>query len=701
MAIMNPRFFLVLTVLAVMCQGIVRAQVEGGKSELATIARYTKNGVEIRWIPDNKTILRLGFAHSYTIQRSENADKGYQDLARVKLLGTEEWDRLMAQETDTTVHTALEVARDLAFSNDATEQEISLDAGIAELSEQKSREDLIYAVFVLTTLRSGKTAEALGLGYTDTTVKEGQTYHYRVILNASSRIYHIAPGEITVKAAHDSGQYANEVFVYPGDQHLAFAWSPVPELSGYFVEKSLDGGKTYEPLNAQPFYASKSPGYQGPINGTFTDDSLMNYQWYHYRFYGLTAFNEKVLFAEVKGMPRDLTPPPGPLFIKQPEHVKPDEVLVGWEMRGNLSDLRGFIVARSDKDSGDFNILHPRLLPAETRHFTDTGFSAEAPNYYVVYALDTAGNISASYPGYVTLVDSVPPAQPKILSALIDSVGIVTITIEKGAERDLKGYRIFKSNSAEHEFSTVWEGFREDKFDDTEVPLVYTDTVSLNSLTAHVYYKIKALDFHYNQSGFSELIEIKRPDTIPPVTPVFMDVSVKSDQVTLHFAPSESEDVTEHIIYRKTVPEAAWDSLYSFREVQKTFIDTAVKKNTTYYYTLRAKDEGGLYSGFANPVYAKPYDDGVCLPVTNLTAGMDDRKVILRWDYPAYDREVFFIVYKKNEKGELRQYARTQETTFTDERLGKDNTYAVKVWTSNGAQSVLSDLVTARATPSN
>ncbi len=395
-------------------------------------------------------------------------------------------------------------------------------------------------------------------------------------------------------------------------------------------------------------------------------------------------------------MPRDLTPPEAPI-LRQPKHTKPKEVLVEWDIYGNISDLKGFIVSRSGKDTGNFQILHKVLLPNKTRSYIDTGFNTQENNYYTVYAIDTAGNLSSSYPGYVALIDSIPPAKPQILSAIIDSSGIVTLTVKPGKEKDLKGYRLFKANSAEHELSVIEEAFKKDKTDTTAIKIVFTDTVVLNSLTAQIYYRVKALDFNYNQSQFSEIAIVKKPDTIPPVTPVFTNIIVKEMQVELYFAPSESIDVKEQVIYRKTDIAADWNILLRLTPTQKQVIDTNVKSGNTYYYTIRAMDESNLYSDYAHTVYGKPFDNGIRPPVTNVTASLQNKKAVLTWDYPPMNKEVFFVIYKKNAKGELQQYARVTEKVFTDKTTNKENVYAIKALTADGGQSPLSALITQKA----
>jgi len=684
---------LILIISAIVFSSIAFGQTDKAICKIAAVARYSSSGVELRWIPDNKTVLRLGFNSSFTVERSDSGSSDFLTIASVKSYPMDKWDSLIAREKNPETLANLQLAEDFLFGEKNTSQnKISFENGIAELNEQKSKEDMVYAVFVMTVIKDTKVAQALGLGLNDNSVKEGRTYTYRIKLNAASPVYEIEDGIVNIKAAAEKDKYKNEVFVYPGDGQLSFAWSAKPELSGYFVERAGEEDTVFKPLNTVPFYATAGSGYNGPTNGSYVDASLTNYKTYKYRFYGISAFGEKILFAEVKGMPRDLTPPNDPI-IKKPKEINAKQVLIAWDIYGDLSDLKGFIVAHSDKDSGDYKILNKTLLPASIRSYIDTSFNKEGINYYVVYALDTAGNISSSYPAYAAMVDSTPPAKPQISNAIIDSLGIVTLTVKLNSEKDLKGYRIYKANSPDHEFSVIQEAFKKDKDDTSRVKTVFIDTVTLNSLTPKIYYRVKALDYNYNESEFSDIAEVVRPDTIPPVTPVFTHVVVTEKQVELYFVPSSSEDVKQHIIYRKTDTKSNWEMLKVFDSLLTAFIDTGVTTGVTYYYTIRAKDKSGLFSGYAAPVYGKPYDTGIRPPVENLIIKVEQNKIILTWDYPAQKLEPRFVIYKKDSKGRLKQYDSTAEKTFTDKNPGKENYYAIKVFTKDGGQSLLSKVV--------
>lgn len=669
------------------------SQIDGVKSNVSTIGRYRNNSIELRWIPDNKTILRLGLDSGFTVQRSDSGMNKYVTVARTKSLDKRAWENLIITEKDTTTRDNLELAMDFLFI-DKQQQKITtnINESIKTLNEQKATEEMVYAVFVMTAIKESKVAEALGLGWVDNDIQPGKTYTYRVIPNGRSSVYTIINGIVHVKAEIDINQYKNEVFVYPGDQELSFVWSDDKKLAGIYVERAGEGENNFKPLNAIPFYNAASLGFEGAINGSFKDDSLTNYKWYRYRFYGITAFGEKVMFSEIKGMPKDLTPPNAP-SLKLPQHSKPSEVSIAWDVSGNILDLKGFIVGRSNRDSGDFKILHTQLLSNKTRSYIDTGFSRTDKNYYVVYALDTAGNISGSYPAYVAITDSIPPSKPTILSAIIDSLGVVVIKVDPGKEKDLKGYRLFKSNGVDHEFSVIDESFKISSNDTTSFKLIYRDTVGLNSLTKDIYYQVKALDFNYNQSAFSDKIKVKRPDTIPPITPVISNVIVKEKQIELYFSPSESIDVKEHIIYRKIdAGSKEWEPLFITR-IQGIFIDTAVQAGTTYYYSIRAKDEGGLFSDYANPVYGKPYDSGIRPEPFNITTAFLNKEILIQWQYTSIIKNPLFVIYKKNPKGEMIQYAKVKERSFIDKKVLKENQYSIKVYTSDGGQSKLSKVI--------
>jgi len=300
-------------------------------------------------------------------------------------------------------------------------------------------------------------------------------------------------------------------------------------------------------------------------------------------------------------MPKDLTPPRSPI-MQSAEHIKPDEILIKWDIPiPTDTDLMGFNIMRAKEVDGDFKQLNSKLLSKSKNTYTDKAFIRGGQNYYKVQAIDTAGNKSTSFSSYVTLMDTTAPSTPKFISSTIDSLGVVTLNVIPNKEKDLKGYRLFMANSPEHEFSVIQENFDEDISNPKENKHILKDTITLKSLSPYVYYKVKALDFHHNQSGFSEMLQVKRIDTIPPTTPVFKNAIVGENTIEISFALSQSKDVKEHLLYRKMDLNSKWEIISKLEKNQSTFIDKGLQKEK-YYYSLRAMDNSNLFSKYAIPL---------------------------------------------------------------------------------------------------
>ena len=92
-------------------------------------------------------------------------------------------------------------------------------------------------------------------------------------------------------------------------------------------------------------------------------------------------------------------------------------------------------------------------------------------------------------------------------------------------------------------------------------------------------------------------------------------------------------------------------------------------------------------------MYGKPYDTGIRPPVENFSANVEKKNIILKWEYPALKVEPLFVIYKKDNKGQLKQYDTTTEKSYTDKNTDKENYYAIKVVTKDGGQSKISAVV--------
>ena len=657
--------------------------------------RYVEGtGIELRYFPQKRVVLNTGFREGFVIERAVGDSDEFTEIARLLPFTEAQWDAIMDQAEGES-YDLLDLARGyLDIAQTEKGGTFDFETGIQDMRSQRADEDFEHAVFMLTAARDAAVAEALAMSFTDTDVTPGESYTYRVMTVADPPVYNLVPAPFSITAEADDTAYENEVFFYEGDTWINFFWVEDERLSLYTVERKDPGSDEFRLITSAPQLQLRGAGFDAFEHGSFRDEDLENYQAYTYRFYGQNLFGERILFAEVEAMPRDRTPPEPPRILTL-EHHKPREVLLEWEMNDPPApDLMGVVVARSHQVEGEYRIIHPELLPETTRSLIDTTFVEGQPNYYVIQAVDTAFNVSSSLPVAVTLIDTIPPVQPVFLSGEVDSSGVVTLIVEKNEEPDLMGYRLFRSNDPDHEFSVIFEGFVDDDSLRHEIPVVFSDTITLNSLTPEVYYKVRALDFNFNQSEFSDVLAIARPDTIPPITPVFKRVVTGPDVVELEFAPSGSRDVALQTLYRKTSMLEPWLLRDTLSVGQTAFSDTLVTQGTMYYYSLRAVDVSGNWSDYAHPVSARPYDSGVRPPVENLQAMLDEENGMIRltWNYQLNGDDVFFVIYRQDDRGHFIQHRRTAERHFEERnREGSRTVYAVKAFTTDGGQSRLSE----------
>src|SRR5690606_25840095 len=159
------------------------------------------------------------------------------------------------------------------------------------------------------------------------------------------------------------------------------------------------------------------------------------------------------------------------------------------------------------------------------------------------------------------------------------------------------GYRVYRANDIDEEFSQITRSIvREPN---------YNDTVQIRNLNKKVFYKIKAEDFRYNLSGFSEVIVVEKPDLVPPSPPVISNYEIIDEGIRISWTISSSDDTVKHIIFKKEIEndDELWQRISEIEISENpVFIDPEIKLGTSYSYTILAQDASGNESAPANPL---------------------------------------------------------------------------------------------------
>ncbi|MBK7256912.1 MAG: hypothetical protein IPI01_03680 [Ignavibacteriae bacterium] len=663
-----------------------------GFTKIMVAARVDKDSVVLRWAPGTPHGWRVANRTGYVVERRS----GNGEFIRLTPDTLHPWlafrfiDSMRAQPDHKYFGLVLNAlwADSLLLEPD----------GADTVGDNAVRNTNLFGYALFAADNDASIADAMGLRFVDRTVKLGDRYTYRIRMN-EPRDYRIDPGEVEVevRAAQPTPPPVN-LTARGLERRIELRWEPQPsgEYTGYIIARSADGGKKFVQMNPTPIVIVDADDPAVRPRGGFTDTTAVNYKVYVYRVQGITAFGERSTPAEVRAFARDLTPPPAPL-VKNPKQVGRTTVQLAWDMPAGASDLTGFVVLRSAFSDSNYHELMKKPLPKATRQYTDKA-ADEAEPYYIVASLDTAGNRAASFPVLGALIDTLPPAAPTGLSGTIDTAGVVHLTWHRNRERTILGYRVLRANAPEHEFTQltgqVWP--------DT----AYTDTVAIRTLTRNVYYKIAAVNARYNHSRPTAVLALRRYDATPPEAPAFYDVQASDSAVALRWAPSGSNDVRSHMLSRRSLPSEAWISLVTLPHDAVHYLDRAVQHGTMYEYRIEAVDSTGLHSMPGLTVQARPFDTGVRPAPTELKATFDQHTnaITLTWAYaPTMNESGYVVIYRSRNGNPLLRYRSVEadQRAFVDSEISGpgDYTYAVKVITRTGAESVLSVAAHVRIEP--
>ena len=655
-----------------------------GSASIFVLARAVEDSVVLRWAPSTPHAWRLCNRIGYTVvRRSASGERLVLTPAPLKPWEPEE---LMKAREEDPGNRFISVAA-LALWSDTSLMGHSDSLGLDTLAANAEKNTLLHGYALFSADNDQKTATMLALRMVDRSVRRGEQYTYTISI-AEARDYRISPGEVTVIAgAGPPAMPPPRSLTAEGlDGKIELRWEAPSEYdyTGYDVFRSGDG-KTFTKVTVTPIVILRSDE-RADVPGGYSDTTITNSKVYTYRVQGIDAFGSSGAAAEVRVTGRDLTPPFMP-FVSNPEQ-KGNTITLKWIMKEVSPDLAGFHILRSAQSDSGWRRITTSALPRSANTYTDPVPDIAEP-FYVVSAIDTAGNTANSLPLYGFVIDTLPPAVPAGLTGSIDSSGVVTLRWHANRERNLLGYRVLWANALDHEFSQrtgqVWK--------DT----VFIDTVEVNTLTSHVYYQVAAVNWNYNHSLPTPTLELKRPDVVPPEAPVFTDVLASDTAVLLRWVPSGSRDLFSHALFRRMQGERDWVLIATLSRTADSYADSKVRHGVMYEYQIEAVDSSGLRARAELPVQARPYDTGVRPAVEQLNAVYDpERKaVLLDWRHaPREGDAVYYVIYRSFEDSPLLVLtsAELREPRYVDTSLVGDGAYvyAVQVMTRGGAESPLS-----------
>ena len=677
---------LFVLVVFVLLSCFITAQQE--ESGLRILAFNTPDSVVLRWAPVKHIQWSRLNRYGYRLERFQ-MDKESKPRKKGEQIGpdtmrawpVETWKQRFKPD-----HLYAPVALQAVHGKTFAASDFKSESAMIRAKSQEG--EMRYAFSLFAADMDARVADALALRWVDKTAGADKQVLYRLIsldpMFPDTALVGINRSEPDVMPPVPDTPEAEEL-----EGRIKLRWNTYPEASvytAYILERSEDN-VNWAQLGDLPLVKADPPQalYAEPYL-YYTDTSIArNYKPYYYRVSGMSPF---AMLSEpsqsIKAMGRDKTAPPNPEL----GNVKASDgkLILSWKYPDKTPDLAGFLVARSSEQNGELNLLTNSPLPPSTRTYSDDAPDALGENYYVVYAKDTAGNVSASMPAYGFLPDSIAPGRPLKPVGNIDTNGVVTLHWKLGPEPDIQGYRVYFANAVDHEFSIK-----------TPKPLrdtLFKDTITLNTLSKKIYYRIAAVDRNYNHSEVSEILVLEKPDIIPPVEPLFSGYEVSDTAVVLKMIASSSKDVKQHVLYRREAGAEKWNTLITWPRgrMPESYSDRSVAGATYYQYTLVAIDSSGNKSPFSPTadVRVMPRVSKQDIEAIRLSYNSEKREVNLSWKKPVSEVK-YYVIYrgKDSKRPSVLTSPAGNATTFSEVLLpGKAHyRYLIKAIYADGGES--------------
>jgi titin len=436
--------------------------------------------------------------------------------------------------------------------------------------------------------------------------------------------------------------------------------------AGFKIERKISGG----------FYAEVAAVGANVIG--FADSSLTGSTEYFYR---VRAFN----FGGTSGYTNvanttTLPNPPNAPDSLVATAVSPSAINLTW--RDNANTETGFRIERKAGSGGAYAQI--ATVGANVTSFFDAGLFTNVQYSYRVRAINAGGpSAPSNQASTVTL-----PLGPGNLSVATVSQRQLNLTWADSSNNE-SGFKIERKQIDSMYVEIAAVGANVKSFADSSL-LVNTT----------YFYQIRA----FNAGGYSAYSTEASGSTLPnpPNTPDSLSAAVVSNrQVNLTWVQKSDSSNGEagFIIERKSPQSGAntYAPIATVGEGVRSFADTTLVQKTTYFFRIRAFNDGGQ-SSYSLEASATTLPNPPNAP-SNLTATVaGSSQINLNWSDNSGDEDGFRIESKSGDTGVYTEVAvvSANVTSFSHHELAEDVTYFYRVRAFNlGGNSPASNEVSA------
>ncbi len=642
-----------------------------------------KNEVKLRWAVDQSAAWQKANTTGFTLKRYTMVRDGkILNIPEEKNFGLffpakeNKWETIVNQNDYAAI-----VAQSLfgdSFEVELGNQKTSELENILNKSQELEQR---FAYALMAADLDFEVAILAGWGFVDNSIKPNERYLYIVDINEENKSENSTQkGEALVfeNKEEDLPKPLDFIGIFQ-DQSVILSWEYLQLrdiYTSYFIERS-DDGNNFSSLSDLPVMNMNSDSQKEAHNMIFIDSLKTVEKDYSYRVRGKTIFGDFGPYSSiVSGKSRkklEVTP-----RISQVKIENEDKIILNWEFPNeNEQEIEQFdlLYSATDKEN-DYKVIQSKIAKNLR---TITVKNQSSSNYFKVRATGKNNDKRESFSVLVQPEDNTPPAVPIQLKGKIDSTGIARIEWKPNTEIDLEGYHVFRGNQKGEELMRITTQPINEAF--------FNDSVQLENLNSKVYYYVTSVDFRKNQSQPSQIIEVEKPDVIPPQSPSFNKYEIQDGVIKLSWYKSVSDDVALHQLYRINIDDndTIAKKIYETKELnpEYNFEDKDLEADKRYIYYLKAIDHNKLISKESQRITLRNIDLRPKKVISSLTGTANPKKgmVELIWKNQTKDiKEIIIYRKKEGEKSSLISTLNGSQNFFEDKNImtGNNYTYLIK-----------------------
>ncbi|MFC1976782.1 hypothetical protein ACFLWS_00720 [Chloroflexota bacterium] len=325
----------------------------------------------------------------------------------------------------------------------------------------------------------------------------------------------------------------------------------------------------------------------------------------------LASGNDQIYIDDVV-ITTDTTPPAPPTGLAAT--AGDEEISLAWTSN-NETDLWGYNVYRGPT-SGNYTQINGTMVL--TNSYTDTPLYGGGTYYYAVTAVDLGNNESGYSNEDNATANNIAPAAPTGLSANATEFQ-VSLDWNDNTEGDLDSYNVYRSLTSSSNYTQI---------ESLVATSNYTDSGLTNGVT--YYYVVTAVDNATSESLYSNEAS-DTPVDLNPAAPTGLAATGGDEEISLDWNDNTEVDINGYDVYRGDSGGGPYNKINVSLVATSNYTDTPLYGGGTYYYVVKAVDNGTNESAYSSENSTTATDIAPAVPAVLVATGGDE-EISLDWN---------------------------------------------------------------------